>query len=82
MTAAFFLFFLFAVWESEEWLQEHVKPLAQSGGMFYAKLIFSLYFSPWLTNLRLWKGVQGRLAAQKIEETEEPEEKGNEAMEE
>jgi hypothetical protein len=21
-----------AVWESEEWLKEHVKPLAQSGG--------------------------------------------------
>ncbi|KAF8155713.1 RNA-binding domain-containing protein [Crassisporium funariophilum] len=23
-----------AVWESEEWLKEHVKPLAQSGGKF------------------------------------------------
>lgn len=26
---------LFAVWESEEWLKEHVKPLAQSGGLFF-----------------------------------------------
>ena len=24
------------VWESEEWLKEHVKPLAQSGGRFHA----------------------------------------------
>ncbi|PPQ85351.1 hypothetical protein CVT25_000642 [Psilocybe cyanescens] len=24
-----------AIWESEEWLKEHVKPLAQSGGSYY-----------------------------------------------
>lgn len=60
-----------------------MKPLAQSGGTFYAELIFlSLFFWLWLTNLWLWKGVQGRLAAQKIDEAEEPEEKGDEAMEE
>jgi hypothetical protein len=68
-----------AVWESEEWLQEHVKPLAQSGGMS-GSIIFSYFFG--LANLRLYKGVQGRLAAQKIDETAEPEEKGDEAMEE
>ena len=26
-------FFFGAVWESEEWLKEHVKPLAQAGGV-------------------------------------------------
>jgi peptidyl-prolyl isomerase E (cyclophilin E) len=26
-------FFSIPVWESEEWLQEHVKPLAQAGGV-------------------------------------------------
>jgi len=27
------MFSLVPVWESEEWLQEHVKPLAQAGGV-------------------------------------------------
>ena len=27
-----FLFYI-SVWDSEEWLKEHVKPLAQSGGL-------------------------------------------------
>ena len=38
-TDAMFLFTI-SVWESEEWLKEHVKPLAQSGGVYYH---FSLY---------------------------------------
>jgi hypothetical protein len=49
--------FLFAmlVWESEEWLKEHVKPLAQSGGLFIFILIY-------LFSSSLHSGVQGRLA--------------------
>lgn len=27
-----FMYFAFSVWESEEWLKQHAKPLAQSGG--------------------------------------------------
>ncbi|KIM46682.1 hypothetical protein M413DRAFT_63544 [Hebeloma cylindrosporum] len=30
-----------AIWESEEWLQEHVKPLAQSGGNVAHIIFFS-----------------------------------------
>ena len=29
------------VWESEEWLKEHVKPLAQSGGLSF--FTFSIF---------------------------------------
>jgi hypothetical protein len=29
------------VWESEEWLQQNVKPLAQSGGMYPDFLLLS-----------------------------------------
>lgn len=31
------------VWESEEWLKEHVKPLAQSGGRDLIDLTLSLF---------------------------------------
>lgn len=30
------------VWESEEWLKEHVKPLAQSGGTLLVHLFYLL----------------------------------------
>lgn len=35
------------VWESEEWLKEHVKPLAQSGGL--SIFIFSIFMVSILT---------------------------------
>lgn len=40
MTTSFFV-----VWESEEWLQEHVKPLAQSGGTSTQTNYLLLFFS-------------------------------------
>ena len=32
------------VWESEEWLKQHAKPLAQSGGMLYSKSLSLIFF--------------------------------------
>ena len=55
-----FLFTL-SVWESEEWLKEHVKPLAQSGGLsiFIFLYIYGFKYNSLSSSLR--SGVQGRL---------------------
>ena len=73
--------FIISVWESEEWLKEHVKPLAQSGGLF---IFFHLIYDLNLNLFHCHSGVQGRLA--QIEEGEgggaEENEGGDGAMEE
>ena len=38
--------FTISVWESEEWLKEHVKPLAQSGGLSNLYLMVSISSLP------------------------------------
>jgi peptidyl-prolyl isomerase E (cyclophilin E) len=70
---------LIAVWESEEWLKEHVKPLAQSGGPSQTLLCLDLSDSGMYHKI----GVQGRHA--KSAEPEEAQEKSDDddnAMEE
>jgi len=47
-----------SVWESEEWLKEHVKPLAQSGGAAFSSPPSSLTYGCDAL------GIKGRLASQ------------------
>ena len=65
-------FWLCSVWESEEWLQQHVKPLAQSGGSFRDL--------PFDNLAHQYPGVQGRIAQQG--EQEDTQNKSDEDMEE
>lgn len=53
------------VWESEEWLKEHVKPLAQSGGTYHTCFAYLLSYKYDI-------GVQGRQAGH--EQGSEPDE--------
>jgi hypothetical protein len=77
LTVPMFLFTI-TVWESEEWLKEHVKPLAQSGG---PSIFIFLYIYGFNFNSSLRSGVQGRLT--QIEGGEEGNtEENDDAMEE
>jgi hypothetical protein len=82
LTVLMFLF-TFSVWESEEWLKEHVKPLAQSGGLSIFIFLYNYGFN-FNSRSHLYSGVQGRLTQAEGEDEENAEEnKSNgDAMEE